>query len=142
MIESAYVSVQTGEAHAQCTGMQCIFIMYLGRVGTGEDVAWLEPQLKAVMKADAARSGAGSMDAQVSTIDLKGMPSYATEHHKTTTMSLERALQSSKRELWDYYCSETVEKLGAHGLLQAAQRLMRGLHAGAAAVPRRLGVGT
>ena len=48
------------------------------------------------------------MDARVSTIDLKGMPSYATQHRKTTTMSLERALQSAKRELWDYYCSETI----------------------------------
>jgi hypothetical protein len=36
MLESAYIAVQTGEAHAQCTAMQCIFIVYLGRVGTGE----------------------------------------------------------------------------------------------------------
>jgi hypothetical protein len=27
MIESAYIAVQTGEAHAQCTAMQCIFIV-------------------------------------------------------------------------------------------------------------------
>ena len=50
---------------------------------------------------------------------------YATQHRKTTTMSLERALQSAKRELWDHYCSETIEKLGAHGLPQVAQRLMK-----------------
>ena len=76
--------------------MPCIFIMYLGRVGTGEDVAWLEPQLNAAMRAEAARSGAGSMDARVSTIELKVIPSYSTQHRKTTTMSLERALQAAK----------------------------------------------
>ena len=125
MIESAYVAVQTGGAHSQCTAMQCVFIMYLSRVGAGGDVAWLEPQLKAAIRADAARSGAGSMDARVSTIDLKGMPSYTTQHRKTTMMSLECALQTAERELWDYYCSETFEKLRAHGLPLAAQRLMK-----------------
>ena len=100
-----------------------LYRVYLGRVSTGEDVAWLEPQLKAAMRADAARSGGCSMDARVSTIDLKGMPSYATQHRKTTTMSLERALQPAKRELWDYYCSETIEKLGGGGMPQAARRL-------------------
>ena len=75
-IEATFIAVQSGETHLQCTAVQCIFLVYLGRIGTEDDVAWLEPQLKSAIRADEARAGGGAMEVRASTIDLKGMPSY------------------------------------------------------------------
>ena len=82
-------------------------IVYLGRVGTGEDLSWFGPQLQA-----ARRAGSARMDGESSgwaTVDIKGMPSYSKQHLKTTQMSLERALQSRTPDLWNHYPSRVVD---------------------------------
>ena len=123
LLQDAMLASQTGTTHEQCTSMLCIMIVYLGRVGTAEDLQWLEPQLAAAVRADAAQQGAASTGC--ATVDLKGMPSYAKQHQKTLQMSLERALQACSPDLWNHYSARVMDQLCSHGLPQAGQRLMK-----------------
>ena len=59
-VSSALRVANAGEAEAQCTGATCIFLVYLGRVGTGEDLEWFEPQLNAAQLAP-VRTPVGSL---------------------------------------------------------------------------------
>ena len=115
-----------GEAHAQCTSTTCIFLLYLGRVGTGEDLAWFEPLLADAKTASAASGGDHTTSgAAIVTVDIKGLPSYSKHHTKTSSMSLEKSLGSARAEYWDHYAAKTIDRLSSHELPHAAQRLMK-----------------
>ena len=118
-VSTALRVANAGEADSQCTGATCIFLLYLGRVGTGEDLEWFEPQLSAAQASGTDPSG------PLVTVDFKSLPSYSKMHLKTTNTTLERALQSPRAELWNHYSSKLMDNLGAHGLPYAAQRMMK-----------------
>ena len=48
-VSTAMTAVNAGEKRRQCTCVQTVLILYLGRVGTGEDILRLEPQLVLVV---------------------------------------------------------------------------------------------
>ena len=108
----------SGELRSQCESIDTIFILYLGRVATGEESAWYMPQL---MEAKAACEG---VNGKVATVDIKQMVSYSRQHTKSTSTTLEKALQKNTPNVWRHYKGKTLERLGTHGLPHAAQRFM------------------
>ena len=120
-IASAVLRADAGATRSQCHSPSFIMLLYLGRSGSGEELEWLVGQLQQAERADTDRAG----EASVATVDIKSMPGYSTHHRKTTSMSLERALNSPRPELWNHYKLQTLEKAGAAGLHKAAQRFMK-----------------
>ena len=99
-------------------------IVYLGRVGAGEDLSWFGPQLQAArVRAGSARMGGES--SCWATVGIKGVSSYSKQYLKMTQMSLERALQSRTPDLWNHYSSRVVDRLCGYGMTQAGQRMTK-----------------
>ena len=109
--EGMLAESEQGDVEAQSTGVDCVFLLYLGKLPGEDAVQWWNQQ-----RARFAPSSKGG------TVNIKRCPEYSALHKKTTVRTLERALRSDGE--WTLYKAETIRLLQAHQLPLAATRFV------------------
>ena len=118
-ISAALNVVDAGALIAQCQSVQCVWVLYLGKLPGDEDAEWYSQQREA-----ATLHGSG-LDDDEWTIDLRLCPSYAKQLKNTSVATLERALMDKTGGLWSIYKGQTINRLNSTGLEKAAVRLLQ-----------------
>ena len=115
-LEGALASGEAGTEKEQCCCPLSVFIIYLGRAPTEDEVEWWNAQYNAL----GGREGG--------LIDITKLQSYVKSHSKTpeSCLTLERSLKSERSEVrFTEWSIKTNDLLNKAGLFYAAARLMK-----------------